>query len=239
MRKQPINFNQIHNRGMKMTIKKISNCTNGCNWQVYSEGLCQRCLSGDKCDIKGCGKPVASLKWCAKHYRRFYLYGDPRTKFALRVTAKTEELKFWKRVAITSNIEKCWEWLGAISGGTGYGIAEYKNKLQGCHRIAWQIANKRKPTKFILHSCDNRSCVNPNHLREGTHRDNMKDAVSRDRMAKGEEFVSSKLSEKEVRKIKQMLRNGVSGNKIANQYGVVRGTIYAIKHGKTWRHIEI
>lgn len=93
----------------------------------------------------------------------------------------TNHIDFWKRVAITADENKCWLWQGAYYA-RGYGQLRYGGKLQYAHRISYYFSTGKFPTQCVLHSCDNPPCVNPNHLREGTHRENMDDAVKRGRM---------------------------------------------------------
>ena len=79
----------------------------------------------------------------------------------------------------------CWFWLGGISD-TGYGaFAVTSNDVYGCHRLV-MAAELRRPllsVEWALHRCDERSCVNPDHLRIGDARANKQDAVRRGRYA--------------------------------------------------------
>lgn len=90
--------------------------------------------------------------------------------------------KFIKNVTITKN--DCWEWQG-YKDRDGYGrlhCNETKKQISA-HRFIYEFVKDIKLSKniFICHNCDNSSCVNPNHLWEGTHEDNMKDMVKKGR----------------------------------------------------------
>ena len=88
--------------------------------------------------------------------------------------------RFWSKVDIKGP-DECWEWKAYIST-KGYGRIYAHNKVEGAHRIAWELTNGPIPSnKLVLHKCDNRKCVNPNHLYLGTHSDNICDAVERKR----------------------------------------------------------
>lgn len=92
-------------------------------------------------------------------------------------------------VALISNVEEneltgCLEWQGPSS--YGYGKLSHKGKSYATHRLSYEIFNRRKIADgmMILHGCDNEACCNPEHLREGTVRDNSNDTRSRDRYSK-------------------------------------------------------
>ena len=92
---------------------------------------------------------------------------------------KTEE-RFWAKVDVRSDSE-CWEWQ-ACSMLRGYGALTINYKTSYAHRVSWEIANGPIPDgTFILHSCDNRLCVNPAHLRPGTAKENTQDMFTRGR----------------------------------------------------------
>lgn len=75
----------------------------------------------------------------------------------------------------------CWEWPGAQ--GNGYGmILMPDGRLRGAHRVAWELANGPIPDGlFVLHHCDNRACVRPDHLFLGTQGDNVRDMYAKGR----------------------------------------------------------
>lgn len=76
----------------------------------------------------------------------------------------------------------CWLWTGA-ENGKGYGeIAKSRSKPITSHRASWMINRGEIPRgKLVLHTCDNRLCVNPDHLYIGTYIDNRADMLSRGR----------------------------------------------------------
>lgn len=78
----------------------------------------------------------------------------------------------------------CIEWIGGKCKA-GYGRRWYKGKLWGAHRAALDELGKLNPALQVLHKCDNPSCVNPEHLFQGTQKENMQDKVQKGRSAKG------------------------------------------------------
>jgi hypothetical protein len=117
------------------------------------------------------------------HLQRIAKYGDPH--FVIRTVGTMTPERFWSLVAVTANPEKCWEWTRSI-GDRGYGSVRVKKKTWHTHRLAWSLANGRMPTLYILHSCDNKRCCNPNHLREGTQLENVREAIERGLFKPGE-----------------------------------------------------
>lgn len=186
------------------------------------------------CSIKGCEQEAKAVNLCPAHRGRIYRHGDPNVQLRNRGIGKTPELRFWSRVAITADDNRCWEWQ---AGTTKFGYGEVAvNKVRFlAHRYAWFLTHGVIPNLFILHSCDNPKCVNPKHLREGTDQDNSDDKVSRDRQPKGEKHWHSKLTAEKVRTIKTLL-NSKTNNELAEQFNVSFATIADIRTGRTWRH---
>lgn len=93
----------------------------------------------------------------------------------------TPEQKFWSHVE-RGDPDCCWQWKGTIRSN-GYGAFHSNGRQHPAHRIAWELANNRTMEAGLdaCHACDNRSCVNPNHIWPGTRSDNMKDAVEKGR----------------------------------------------------------
>lgn len=78
---------------------------------------------------------------------------------------------FWDKVNKT---DTCWNWT-ASGRGQGYGVFRYEGKLYDSHRFSWYLKHNCWPEKWILHTCNNRKCVNPDHLYEGTPKQNYAD----------------------------------------------------------------
>lgn len=133
----------------------------------------------------------------------------------------------------------CWLWTGVINA-SGYGVMKVNGKSTLAHRVSLEaFLGTSAKGKNVLHSCDNPPCVNPDHLRLGTQKDNAEDMVTRGRSARGERSGSAKLTEKQVLEILAMCeRAEVSKAEIGRIYGVSHQTISDISLGKKWRHVH-
>jgi hypothetical protein len=88
--------------------------------------------------------------------------------------------RFWSKVE--RHKDGCWPWLGYVMPN-GYGKVGLprSRKVVLAHRRAFELAHGRAPDGVVMHSCDNRCCVNPAHLVEGTQGDNLRDMTAKGR----------------------------------------------------------
>lgn len=135
----------------------------------------------------------------------------------------------------------CHVWTGA-KDPKGYGRVNFKGKAILSHRVALFLHHGSWPTLHALHRCDNPSCVNPDHLFEGTDADNMYDKVAKNRQAKGlnvgargEQHGCAKLTEQQVRDIRaNYALCRVTQKELGDRYGVHTSTVSLIIRGKHW-----
>lgn len=145
--------------------------------------------------------------------------------------------RFWAKVRKT---DMCWEWIGGCTP-RGYGRfedrSEARHKLFQAHRFAYQMLVGAIPSGLLVcHHCDNRRCVNPEHLFLGTDLDNAKDKIRKGRhqSTAGDKNGNAKLTPEEIAEIR---RSGEGRSTLAKRFSVSRSTIDGILTRKRWKHI--
>jgi HNH endonuclease len=127
--------------------------------------------------------------------------------------------------------DECWNWKAAKSR-SGYGVFGVGAKR--AHRWMWEFENGPIPKgMLVLHTCDNRACVNPRHLKLGTHQENMKDRCVRGRTLRGEHAPSARLSTVDAGRIREASFFGAKRKDLAQAYGVTAENIGFIVRGVT------
>ena len=128
---------------------------------------------------------------------------------------------FWSHVKETDP-EKCWNWNG--ESRDYYPRMNVKGRAITAHRVVYELFHGPLPKDlpYVLHSCDNRGCINPNHLRPGTQRDNMID--------KRFNKCPLILSERDVKVVKYMKTLKYTDKAIAKMFGCSKNKIYDIRH---------
>ena len=141
----------------------------------------------------------------------------------------------WSRCA---EINSCLLWSEGVNT-SGYAQCYYNGKKYYGHRLAWILHNKQEiPVGLLVcHSCDNRNCLNPNHLFLGTPKENSRDAMVKGRLNKGSNVFASRLTEKDVLEIRKLEESGKSVKALSEIYCVSLRTIYLIINRQSWRHL--
>ena len=148
-----------------------------------------------------------------------------------------------KRLLGMINIQDngCWNWSGYSRNGYGRLMVgsrkDNTRRTVQAHRFSYKLFNGDIPYGlYVCHKCDNKLCVNPEHLFLGTHQDNIDDRERKNRNnhVVGENVPTSKLTENEVIKIRN---SNLSSRKLAEIYGLNKTSILDIKNGINWKHL--
>lgn len=195
------------------------------------------------CTVEGCSKSKYAAGLCSVHYNRKRTTGtvEPGKKSRASI-----EERFWRQVDKKSENE-CWNWTGKalITGYGKIGLGGRYGKSLLAHRYSWMLHNGPIPEDktqhhgmIIMHKCDNRLCVNPNHLQLGTQKDNVHDMWNKGRSVnkqlKGEAHHNSKFTADQVRQIRT---SSLSNAELGRQYGVPRATIRYIRVNG-WKSVD-
>lgn len=146
--------------------------------------------------------------------------------------------RFWAKVKVGGD-DECWPW---TAGSTSYGYGVFhpsKSETVGAHRFSLSLKLGRElgPGLYACHTCDNPVCVNPAHLYEGTHQQNVDDCVSRGRHKRGAMGRGTKLTDESVISIRTRAANGERNRELAVEYGVNESLISMITRGARWAHL--
>ena len=124
----------------------------------------------------------------------------------------------------------------------GYPLKWYEGKTRMWHRVVFETHYKMKiPKGFcVCHKCDNKRCVNPEHLFLGTYKDNFNDARLKGRMrwARGERHGRAVLKRRDVLEIRRLCKNGETMKAIAKKFHCGATTIWRIKKNITWTQLQ-
>lgn len=190
------------------------------------------------CCIKGCEEKPIHLGLCVNHHRLNVKYGSPVAhKIApWRWLRLSYAERFWLNVRKS---EGCWNWQGSRDKD-GYGV--FRGEQNGilykkAHRFSYALNKGDVPALMqIMHSCDNPSCVNPEHLLLGTGAENQADkwAKGRGNVPFGQEHRWSVLTEEQA---KAILDDPRPYAVISSEYNVAPSTIGSLKQRVSWPHL--
>lgn len=191
------------------------------------------------CSVADCARPAIARTLCTMHYQRAMRWGDPNVRGHVGRYARPMADRFWERVAV-EDADMCWEWTGGRTSSkwVNYGkFTDEDGKTVMAHRYSWLIHYGPIPDgMFVLHHCDNPICVNPAHLFLGTHEDNMRDMVAKERQSRpaGSSHYRTALTESDVLAIRSDTRPRAE---IAKQYGLTTKNVGKIQRHDSWKHV--
>ena len=160
------------------------------------------------------------------------------------------QARFFSKVQIDEDMG-CHNWIGTVDR-SGYGRIHMHGRSREAHRVSWYLSKGEFPVLCVCHRCDNRLCVNIDHLFLGTRADNRLDCVSKGRHAKGPTHKfklhpetiprgsaapNAKLTEQQVIEIKQKRALGRTLVSLGIEYGVTFGLIGHICSDRAWKHV--
>lgn len=135
--------------------------------------------------------------------------------------------RFWSKVSV-SNPGECWPWLGS-KRRRGYGQFFRAGRNESAHRVALELSAgvTLRSDAYVCHRCDNPACCNPSHLFEGDAKTNARDMIAKGRHhdQRGEAHHSAKLTDAEVRDLREMRANGHRVCDLAKLYRVTTGYV--------------
>lgn len=131
----------------------------------------------------------------------------------------------------------CWIW-DAGRTKTGYGQFGDHEDHRYAHQFSYELfKGPILDNKHVLHSCDNRWCVNPNHLRLGTALENSQDMSRKNRSMCGEKSNLAKLKQHQVVEILKYKNQGLTQKQVSARFNISRQTVGDIWRGKRWQRV--
>ena len=180
-------------------------------------------MNGKKiCSVEGCQKIAKAKGFCIQHYKCWHRLGKPVPD---RPTFHGTEIERLEHYTDKKGHDDCWLWL-SNKDKDGYGTMRSGSKNKRAHRVAYEhYIGKIPKGKLVLHSCNNPSCVNPNHLRVGVHNDNMRDRFKAGNYTASEKHPNSKFSNKIVEKVRVSVGSYAKIGKLFNMSATQVGNI--------------
>lgn len=187
------------------------------------------------CDVPGCDRPSEARGLCSMHYERVRLgkeVGDAESERGKRTR--------WVERHVGHTGPECLIWPFSV-GDHGRGIVQFDKRVMSAPRYMCTLAHGEPPTPSYeaAHSCGKGhiGCVHPGHLSWKTRAENEADKLDHGTLRRGRDINTNKLTENQVREIRQRLRNE-SGEALASAYGVTPSQISSIKTRKTWAWLD-
>ncbi|RFB07641.1 HNH endonuclease [Bacillus sp. OE] len=180
------------------------------------------------CFIEGCESDALARGVCNKHYLRY------------KKTGSFDKKPCGNKVDFDINENGCFICVSHATSSNGYFGLTKNRKRYSMHRFIYEEMFGEIPEGLVvMHKCDNKKCINPEHMELGTIADNTKDASKRNLIPKGSSHHNSKLTEDVVREIKRRLRDGETPKSLSEKYNTSYIGVIKIKNGKSWKHVSL
>lgn len=187
-----------------------------------------------KCSVEGCVAQARLLGLCRRHHGRLKRNGEPTGGRYSEV----ETQRAWIDGVIQHHGDDCIRWPFTVAPN-GYGITSV-GVAKGAHRVVCILAHGAPPSvdHEVAHSCNDRGCVNPRHLRWATRLENAADKVVHGTLLKGERNPAAKLTADQVIAMRRDRAAGMIYRELAANYGVSICTAHRICRGVAWAWLE-
>lgn len=191
-------------------------------------------MANDKpiCFVSGCDKPSRAAGLCAAHRRHQKLCGNP----VASAPPKKAKTIAWVEQAVKSETDDCLIWPFAVGAG-GYGNLSNEGRHVNAHRLTLILSSGEAPNnRQAAHSCGNKLCCNPRHLRWATPAENNKDKIAHGTLMRGNAVPSSKLTPDDVRRIRN--RKNCLLDELAEDFGISKQQVSKIMRREAWSWVE-
>lgn len=183
------------------------------------------------CAAAECGRQVVAKGYCGRHYMAWKRHGDP-----LRIGTPRGAASKFLHDALLWTSDDCLIFPYS-TGSVGYAVGRADGRKINGHRwICEQVHGKPTGRMDAAHSCGNRSCVNPLHLRWATRSENLADRDAHGTHQKGENAPWAKLTADDVREIRR-LRGVDTQEAIGRRFGIPQSYVSEIQLGKVWESV--
>lgn len=185
------------------------------------------------CECEGCERPALKGSLCAAHAKRRSLHGASFDRSPITRPQRGEMLAWLKRAASTQANE-CIEWpYGKLT--SGYGSLLLNGRRTTAHRYVCRLVHGAPKDEALeaAHSCGNRACCNPAHLRWATRVENAKDKLTHGTHGRGENNFGATITEEMAIAIFEAAKTA-SPTVVAARFGVTKSVVSSIKGGCSW-----
>ena len=204
-------------------------------WKKHGDPLYERPQGRGVCSVDGCTDRVNSHGLCQRHDGARRRHGDPLVVKKKASYASDIVVAVFEAVPGTT----CTEWAGAIKDNGYSGQITLNGTRDYPHRHALRLTvGPPPPDTEAAHSCGNRSCVNPHHLRWASRSSNQMDKVGHGTDNRGERHPLHKVTADDVREIRRRMADGEGREAVAAEFGVSAASVSRYVNRTSWAWLD-